>query len=127
MLSNKEKRLSHAPADVFPLENNINSANYGLFNNNHQLNHHAIKDPNIKKLINEHRNSHSLNHDFSQLYISNLKNHIDSHTNVKRVDSNHPPPFEEMSSYKKEALEYKKQMLQLQKVILNFFFEKIIL
>lgn len=139
MISNKEKRLSHAAptlsnndgfnfASDAIIVNHIKPPNYGLNNNN--TNHHSnvpinhmnvpMKDPHLKKLVQEQRNSHSLNHDFSQLYISNLKNQIESHTTSSGVKHRAIDPnrgFEEMNSYKKEALESKKQMFQMEKSI----------
>ena len=123
MLSSKEKRLSHAPPEVYPnLEgpaglgpNQHVPTSYGVINNHFN----NIKDSHLKKLLND-RNSHSLSHEFSQIYISNLKsNAIGNHTQGKKVDTaryDHLPKLEEINSYKKEANEAKKQMFQMEKV-----------
>lgn len=148
MISNKEKRLSQAydasytnqieGAPLPPLvanhhhvtSNHVTS--YGMINN--QLSHSnnsnsgsngsGNKDHLLltKKHLNE-RNSHSLNHDFSQLYISNLKSNMmannHSFTQAKKHDRYEGPvlpTLEEINSYKKEANEAKKQMTQMEKV-----------
>ena len=144
MISNKEKRLSQAydvyanqiegPPPLPPMANhhliapNVNS--YGMINNNlpnsnnSGSNGSSSKDHLLsKKHLNE-RNSHSLSNDFStQLYISNLKSHImlnnHSHTQGKkyeRHDGSILPSLEEINSYKREASDAKKQMMQMEKV-----------
>jgi len=146
MISNKEKRLSQA-YDVYtnqiddpPLPSmanhgasNHSASSYGLINNNlpncnsnvtNGSNGSGSKDHLLlgKKLFNE-RNSHSLSHEFSQMYISNLKGHgMNNHsfTQGKKYLDRHDgpvlPTLEEINSYKKEANETKKQMMQMEKV-----------
>ncbi|UXI19390.1 LZIC-like protein [Sarcoptes scabiei] len=106
------------------LATNNGHTNYGIFSNsqtNNDLNrppNHLIKDAKFKKLNSiEPRNSHSLVHDFQQLYISNLKHQLDNNqsVNVKTFDSN--KILEEISSYRKDALESKKRMFQMEKSI----------
>lgn len=69
------------------------------------------------------RNSHSLSHDFSNLYISNLKSHTQANSR-KYADRNGGttlamlPSLEEMNSAKRDAAEARKQMSQMEKVFL---------
>lgn len=131
MLSNKEKRLSQA-REVFPnldspFSNHVQTQNYGVINNNvsNHINNATDGTP-LKRLLND-RHSQSLSHEFSQIYMSNIKHKIASNTQGKKLDSTkheHLPSLEEMNCYKKEALESKKQLFQLEKVILISFCSK---
>ncbi|KAI2799799.1 hypothetical protein BLOT_014226 [Blomia tropicalis] len=143
MISNKEKRLSQA-YDLYSNQidglvqskTNHGSGNhltsYGMINainNNGTTNNESHngsngsngRDNSIlgKKHFNE-RNSQSLSHEFSQMYISNLKSHVmnnHSHTHGRKYDGPTLATLEEMNAFKKEALEAKKQMMHMEKSI----------
>lgn len=145
MLSNREKRLSHAmPStshDMFPnLEpsTSINQAQpipYGMAilnpngiigdrdgSNYLKPKPHAINTKN--NIATDHRNSHSLSHEFSQLYVSNFKSQVNSFTERKKETSNNHPPhiaFEEMNAFKKQASEAKKQLFYMEKVRFDYW------
>lgn len=77
----------------------------------------------LNNLNNSERNSHSLSHDFSNMYISNLKSHTQANSR-KYADRNGGtslamlPSLEEMNSAKRDAAEARKQMSQMEKVFL---------
>ena len=95
--------------------------------------HHQLlmmgKKPNAHHphLLNNERNSHSLSHDFSAMYISNQmgpksKTQVKSRGGVNGTSGGGGgtlpalPSLEEMNSAKRDAAEAKKQMMQMEKV-----------
>lgn len=121
MLSNKEKRLSQAhevyPYLESPFSNHLHPSAYGKINPNSPAPINGAKnDPQLKRLMND-RNSHSLSHEFSQIYTSNMKHKLANFTQAKKADSGKcVATLEEMNLYKKETLEAKKQLFQMEKV-----------